>query len=444
MKRKLSTLFMMIVGFGLTQASDIVIDGIWYKFSSISQSAEVTFKGSEFHSYENEYTDSVIIPASVVYNETSYSVTRIGDRAFSGCSKVTYVSIPNSVTSIGEAAFASCYSLTTVTIPNSVDKSTIGRSSYGSQGVVRAFENVPNVESEQHSQSKSSRTALGSRSVNGYVEGYLIYNDESKTELFACSAAASGNITISESVGKIGTFAFMYCSDVTDISFGENVTKIGNYAFSNCIGLTSVALHDGVDTIGNYSFSACNNLKTISLPNSVTYIGMGAFNECSSLASITIPSGISCIRSQTFFLCSSLSSVSMPDNITWIGAEAFCGSGLSSISISANVDDIRDRAFMGCSHLTSITCKAAVPPTLGNNVFDYVDKSIPLYVPAGSTDDYKAAEGWKEFFNTQDNSMGVTNVFDDYKNTNGKLLHDGQILIQRDDKTYTLQGQEVK
>ena len=52
----------------------------------------------------------------------------------------------------------------------------------------------------------------------------------------------------------------------------------------------------------------------------------------------------------------------------------------------------------------SVTCEAVNPPTLDYNwdntpVFDNVDKSIPLYVPAESIDAYKAADQWKDFTN---------------------------------------------
>ncbi len=63
---------------------------------------------------------SVVIPSTVTYNGTTYSVTSIGWRAFYDCSDLTSVTIPNSVTSIGWSAFSGCSGLTSVTIPNTL------------------------------------------------------------------------------------------------------------------------------------------------------------------------------------------------------------------------------------------------------------------------------------------------------------------------------------
>ena len=66
------------------------------------------------------YSGGVIIPETIAFDGTTYSVTSIGDGAFANHSGLTSVTIPNSVTSIGNAAFSGCSGLTSVTIGNSV------------------------------------------------------------------------------------------------------------------------------------------------------------------------------------------------------------------------------------------------------------------------------------------------------------------------------------
>lgn len=73
-------------------------DTIGYYFNIDEKTASVTYRGNNF--YDNEYSDSVVIPKEVKYNGETYLVTKIGDNAFEGCSKLTNVSIPNSVKEI--------------------------------------------------------------------------------------------------------------------------------------------------------------------------------------------------------------------------------------------------------------------------------------------------------------------------------------------------------
>ena len=67
----------------------------------------------------------LIIPSTISYNGTTYSVTSIGDRAFYYCSSLTSVTIPNSVTSIGEGAFYECSGLTSI-VSNAVVPPALG------------------------------------------------------------------------------------------------------------------------------------------------------------------------------------------------------------------------------------------------------------------------------------------------------------------------------
>ena len=85
---------------------------IYYNIiSSTDKTCKVTYAGDYYSSYSNEYAGSIIIPETVTYNGTTYSVTSIGGYAFWGCEGLTSVTIPNSVTSISGYAFDGCTGL---------------------------------------------------------------------------------------------------------------------------------------------------------------------------------------------------------------------------------------------------------------------------------------------------------------------------------------------
>ena len=106
-------------------AYDFYVDGICY---NITDSATKTVAVTYYSSSYNYYYDYVVIPGSVTYSGTTYSVTSIGERAFYDCDGLSSITIPNSVTSIGEWAFWGCSGLTSITIPNSV--TSIGSSAF--------------------------------------------------------------------------------------------------------------------------------------------------------------------------------------------------------------------------------------------------------------------------------------------------------------------------
>jgi len=57
---------------------------------------------------DKKYYGKVEIPSKVIHDGIEYTVTKINDNTFKGCSGLTSVTIPNSVTSIGESAFEDC------------------------------------------------------------------------------------------------------------------------------------------------------------------------------------------------------------------------------------------------------------------------------------------------------------------------------------------------
>ena len=157
------------------------------------------------------------------------------------------------------------------------------------------------------------------------------------------------------SVTTIGSWAFYYCSILTNITIPNSVTTIGEYAFYYCSSLTSITIPNSVTTIGNYAFYKCSSLTSITIPNSVTTIGEDAFYDCTGLKSATIGNSVTTIGNYAFYGCSSLTSITIPNSVTTIGSGAFRGcSSLKSATIGNSVTTIGGSAFEGCAGLNAI------------------------------------------------------------------------------------------
>lgn len=291
-----------------------------------------------------------------------------------------------------------------------------------------------------------------------------------------------GTITFDGEVTTIGFRAFYECDGLTSVSIPNSVTTIGERAFYGCSGLTSVTIPNSVTTIESSAFYHCSCLTSVIIPSSITTIGSLTFYDCISLTSITIPSSVIMIGHDAFLNCKAMTSIdvdaanthyasidgvlfnyakdtlikypggnsrknyTIPNSVTTIGNAAFhlC-SNLTFVTIPSSAIAIGEYDFYGCSGLTSITCEATKPPTCGYNCFDDVDKSIPLYVPAGSIEAYKNADVWKDFTNIRLISTAIENVDANINidvNTT-KFLHNGQVIIRQGDKTYDIVGREM-
>ncbi|MBQ1177958.1 MAG: leucine-rich repeat domain-containing protein [Bacteroidaceae bacterium] len=285
-------------------------------------------------------------------------------------------------------------------------------------------------------------TLVASAQTQVEIDGiwYNLYSDESKAEVTfkGCSwdeynGEYFGTITIPAtvtyedveySVTSIGELAFIECNSLTTINIPEGVTSIGEGAFAFCSSLTAINIPESVTSIGDGAFEHCESLTSITLPEGLTSIGKCAFMYCSNLTSINIPEGVTMLEKGVFQSCSNLTSVILPEGVTTIEYVAFvyCYS-LTSLTLPASVTSIGFQAFSFCFSLTSITCHAATPPTIEDSFsFEGVDKSIPVYVPAGSIEAYKAATGWSDFTNYVGIETGIENP--EIRNHKSEITYD--------------------
>ena len=369
----------------MAHADAVQIGSLWYNLDESTMTAEVT------RSYGDSYTGDIVIPSTVPYDEVTFSVTSIGERAFEECYNLTSVIISEGITKIGVSAFASCYNMTRVEIPSTVtlidpwafafcDKLVSVTSK-----IVTPFEIEQsvfclgsNVEEEKTvytpssafllvpSNTKSAYQALAGWSVfDGIYEGdygeasdgtlnYRYFTGENLAVVISGEYSGLQKVTIPGSVTLDGT--------------AYPVKAVGSSAFKNCSNLDSLIIEEGVETIGNSAFEYCYNLRYVVLPEGLKTIGSRAFVEMGSWWS------------------NAKSKLVLPSTLTSIGEQAFSYARSLSIVVSKILSPfvINKNVFCNGSHWDD-----------GNEIFEKSDAT--LYVPNDTKSTYLATEGWDMF-----------------------------------------------
>jgi hypothetical protein len=218
---------------------------------------------------DRELAGAVTIPAKVVRDGVTYSVTEIGVDAFTFRKFVTAIALPDSVIKIG-SSFTCCESLKSVMIPRSVTSIEIN-----------PFPKCTRLERIEVSEGNSTYASC---------DGVLF--NAGMTLLIACPGNRKGHYTIPDSVTEIGDHALSGCESLTSVEIPDSVTRVGRSAFSDCKSLTSVEIPDSVTRIGENAYCNCLSLRSAVIPELVTRIGNKAFAYCESLTSVEIPDSV--------------------------------------------------------------------------------------------------------------------------------------------------------
>ena len=196
---------------------------------------------------------------------------------------------------------------------------------------------------------------------------------------FAGCSGLSGELSIPNSITKLGDSSFFRCFTITsvrlpmdEITLMTRIVEYGPYcfgscseiqgslfveakclrdgAFHGCKGLTSVSISSY--SIGYEAFYGCSNLISVNIYEGEE-ICLDAFRECIALKHLTM-TGIKRIEKSAFQSCFNLvNELEFPDVLEYIGDCAFknCRSLTGSIIFPSSLKYLGNFAFSGCVSL---------------------------------------------------------------------------------------------
>ncbi len=321
----------------------------------------------------------------------------INTYAFSGCTKLTSITIPIGVEVLHYNAFYNCQALTIYCERESMPQGWDLGWNDDNNPVVWSCSNN-DVADDGYIYIMSNGLKYGVK--NG--EAIVAKQQSTITEAnIPASITYKGN---SYSVTSISDKAFYYCTSLTNVVIPNSVVQVGNSAFTGCNSLVYND-KDGIKYLGNsqnpnlYLANVTNKkIQTITLDSNCKIIGYNAFMDCVSLRNIEFSDNIASIGASAFSGCIELTNIQIPDSIMSVGEKAFFGCTLLDYNekgglrylgndtnpylcliekIDANIIEpiidenckiITDYAFADCTKIINITIPKSVR-TMGYGVF---------------------------------------------------------------------------
>ena len=261
-------------------ADIFVVDSLRYRV--VSKEKMTVSVSSTYTNELDTITESVVIPPSVTYNDTTYTVTSVDRFGFWYCLKLSSISLPETIDTIRYRAFAGLDKLEQVEIPSSVKVLEAG-----------VFSSCFKL---KHVKLPAKIDFIGS-------------------DCFKLCTKLEDSIVIRKGT-EYGTGVYTYCRSIKHITIEPGVTKIPNEMFNNYDDMTyplipleveDIVIPESVDTIGRAAF-ALSKLKTLKLP-SCKVMGKEAFAHNRWLETVTFGNKVEHVRYSAFNGSSSLKTI---------------------------------------------------------------------------------------------------------------------------------------
>ena len=211
---------------------------------------------------------------------------------------------------------------------------------------------------------------------------------------------------------EIGISDFERCHALRSIQLPATITRIRAWAFYYCQSLEHIDLPEQLQTIENNAFMK-SALHSIYIPAATTSIATTAVSAIQELTSVVVSpdnpvydSRDNCnaiIETRTNMMVSGSAKATIPRTVTSLSDECFNLFNPEELTIPTSITRIGPWSLV--THIRRLYVESPVPPAFdseggqlhitGSAGDNYPDPEI--YVPVGSLDAYRQAEGWSEF-----------------------------------------------
>ena len=333
-----------------------------------------------------EVTDDAFCDTQLTSVTLHDGVTKVGSKAFFGCSELASLSLNEGLTTIGYEAFKYCNNIADLVLPttlNFIDRDAfslvnkrvesrlaepfaLNSSMFSKCTIVVPIGSVDKYKALSSNGWDASNNYV---TFDGEADGLLYQADDAEAWLVGAadgttSVAVKDELAIADGVVLPVTrvdCTFKDNKQIQSISIPAAVTSLGAEFASGCEALQTVTFRAGsqLQTIGASAFQG-TALQAIEIPEGVTALPDKCFYQCASLESIDLLGQVGKVGMSCFYQCTALKSVDFGDETVTLGKEAFYNcTNLETVACSnpfVIADDDRNYGyeFYGCRALKAV------------------------------------------------------------------------------------------